>query len=64
MSKDTWISTSEAAVIMGVTDRWVRRMAEKGEIEHMRVGKTWIISRRAALEFVRQRAPKNGGKNE
>jgi excisionase family DNA binding protein len=53
-----YISTEEAAAIMGVTERWVRQLAKQGEIKARRWGRDWQISRVAAEAFERQRKAK------
>ena len=47
---DEWISTSEAAVVLGVTDRRVRQLARGGELAGHRSGGRWQVSRESVLE--------------
>lgn len=59
--KQDWISTAEAAAIMGVSDRFVRMLIADGAIEHMPIGNRYAVSRKAAEQYRRQRTPKNQG---
>ena len=52
------VSTREAAALAGVSDKWIRRLAESGKIPARRVGRTWVVSAAAAARF--QRHPTAG----
>lgn len=52
------ITVNEAAQIMGVTPRYVRRMARDGEIAGKRMGRDWFIEEDAAKAWKRERAPR------
>lgn len=41
---EVWISTSEAAETLGVTDRCIRNWCRSGRLTARRVGKTWLIN--------------------
>ena len=48
------LSVSEAAPKLGVSERRVRQMLERGDMEGQRVGRSWIIDSKA-IEGVRRR---------
>ena len=45
-----FLTTSEAAVVLGVTDRWIRRLALLGELASRRSAGRWQVSRESVLE--------------
>lgn len=60
--ENQWISTAEAAAIMGVSDSFVRRLARERQIEHIKIGSYYAISKAAAEAYIRKRGiPKNQG---
>ena len=48
-----YISTGDAACILGVTSEAVWQNVVKGRIPAMKVGRNWIIPRDALLEFAK-----------
>jgi excisionase family DNA binding protein len=44
-ASSTWLSTTQAAAVAGVTPRAVRLAAEEGRLEAVQVGKAWRVSR-------------------
>lgn len=48
------LSVSEAALQLGISDRRVRQVLERGELEGQRVGRSWVIGSKA-IEGVRHR---------
>jgi excisionase family DNA binding protein len=53
---ETLISTSEAAVALGLTKARVQQMIWEGKLPARRVGKSWVI-RKADLPLVEDRNP-------
>jgi excisionase family DNA binding protein len=58
-SMTKYVSTKEAAAIMGVSDRFVRKLAEKGDIAAIKIGWSYIIELEAAKAYKRKRPPKD-----
>lgn len=56
MSAADYISTTEAADIIGVNDSRVRQLLRAGELSGKRFGRDWLILRRDAERF--QRSPR------
>lgn len=52
------ITTSEAAVRMGMSARHVRRLVESGCIKGQRIGRDWLIDPGSLNHYMRRRAPK------
>ncbi|MEK7410000.1 MAG: helix-turn-helix domain-containing protein, partial [Actinomycetota bacterium] len=48
------LSVSEAAPRLGISDRRVRQMLERGEMKGQRVGRSWVIDSKV-IERVRRR---------
>ena len=48
-------STKEAAARMGISDRHLRLLLEKGEIEGKKLGRDWVV---LSLTYQRKRKPK------
>ncbi len=42
----------QAAAMLGVCDKTLKKLAESGQIQHRRVGKRWIFSDRALREWL------------
>ena len=57
-SDDDWMTVSEAATELGVSQRHVRRLARSCQLGQ-RVGATWAINRGAALALAREREKGN-----
>ena len=53
---EPWCSVDEAARLLGVSERTVRRAAARGDLEHRRVGRRLLIARRAVTGPERTRA--------
>ena len=53
---DPWCSVDEAARLLGVSERTVRRAVQRGELPHRRVGRRLLIARRAVTGPERTRA--------
>lgn len=47
-SMDQWISTDEAARLIGVKRRQVQNLALAGLLKTRRIGRVWLIDRRSA----------------
>ena len=47
---DVPVSCRRAAELLNVSERTVRRMAERGELKGTKVGKQWRISKRSILD--------------
>lgn len=54
-SKVEWFTTSEVAAVLHVQERSVRRWARQGELEAIRVGHRYRISKKSLDKFMRQR---------
>ncbi|WP_030543102.1 helix-turn-helix domain-containing protein [Streptomyces albus] len=46
-----WLSTTEAAAVLGITDRAVRLACETGRLDAEHVGGRWRVSREAAAHY-------------
>lgn len=53
VSEQPYLSTGEAARILGVHPAAVWQMVKWGRLPGMRVGRNWIIPRDALLEFAK-----------
>lgn len=51
----SWLTADEAADLMGVSPRQVRRLAQEGQIIAQRHGRAWLIDRYAAEDYQRRR---------
>jgi excisionase family DNA binding protein len=54
-------SVSEAAAKLGLTDRHVRFLLERGELRGTKLGHDWVVLN---LDYKRKRRPKRRGKGE
>jgi excisionase family DNA binding protein len=62
---DELITAKQAAEILGVSDRWIRYMLEKGEISGQRLSGQWAISRQSVLDYkARKDANEKSGTEE
>jgi excisionase family DNA binding protein len=48
---DEWITTQEAAEIIGVTRNHVRHLIRHGELQAKRFGRAWMVSRKSAEAY-------------
>jgi excisionase family DNA binding protein len=48
---EEWITTQEAAEIIGVTRNHVRYLVAHGRVEAKRFGRAWMISRSSSEEY-------------
>lgn len=65
-NKDVYVTSFEAAQILGFTPDHVRRMIQKGRIKATKLGHSWLIRRHDLSKVKRLRFPKskevtNGG---
>jgi len=65
---DDWITTSEAAKLVGYHPKHIRRLATSGVVEARKFGRDWMVSRSSLLAYLRaveklgaKRGPKTGG---
>lgn len=54
-------SVSEAAAKLGLTDRHVRFLLERGRLSGRRLGHDWVV---LSLDYERKRKPKSSGKSQ
>ena len=54
MSEDQWISTREAAALLGKTDRHVRRYCDSETLHCKRDGKSLLVDRQSVEEFINE----------
>jgi len=54
-------SVKEAALKMGISERHLRLLLERGEVEGKKLGHDWVV---LSLEYKRKRKPKGGQSNE
>jgi len=52
-------SVKEAALKMGISERHLRLLLEKGQIEGKKLGRDWVV---LSLDYKRKRKPKGGNK--
>jgi len=50
-------SVKEAALKMGISERHLRLLLEKGEVEGKKLGHDWVV---LSLDYKRKRKPKGG----
>jgi excisionase family DNA binding protein len=62
MIKDKYLSTSEAAKLLGFVPAHVRRLILEGDIKAEKVGQTWMILPKAIMHIKRLR--NNKSRNE
>jgi excisionase family DNA binding protein len=48
---DEWITTQEAAEIVGVTPNHIRYLIQHSKIEAKKFGRAWMVSRKSAEEY-------------
>lgn len=48
---DGWLTTDQAAELVGYTPQHVARLARLGRVQAIRVGRDWLISRGSLLEW-------------
>jgi excisionase family DNA binding protein len=56
-----WVTTSQAAELVGYTQRRVRQLADAGMIEARKFGRDWQIEKSSLLAYMRK-TEKKGGK--
>ncbi|MBK8935099.1 MAG: helix-turn-helix domain-containing protein [Chloroflexi bacterium] len=55
---DDWITTDEAADIVGVTAHQIRHLLRNNVLKGQRFGRSWMVTRRSAEEYaVKERKP-------
>ncbi len=52
-------SVKEAAIRIGISERQLRFLLEKGEVEGKKLGRDWVV---LDLSYTRKRKPKGGKK--
>jgi excisionase family DNA binding protein len=57
-----YLSTGEAARILGVSRVAVTLMVQQGKLPAIRVGRSWVVPRDAVLEFARTYRKGAGGR--
>ena len=50
-----WMTASEAAEELGVTDRWIRDLAEAGKLIGRKMGRMWLVRRSSVERYKQQR---------
>ena len=48
---EEWITTQEAAKIIGVTRNHIRYLIRYGKLEAKKFGRAWMVSRKSAEEY-------------
>jgi excisionase family DNA binding protein len=56
---EEWITTQEAAEILGVTRQHIAYLIREGIIEGQKIGRDWLTTRVAVEEYLKNR-PKPG----
>lgn len=59
--QDEFVTATEAAELLGVTERTARRFAARGDLESLKSGGRWLISRTAIAEHLEGRRLASGG---
>jgi excisionase family DNA binding protein len=54
MAKDDWITTAEAAALVGYTQRRVRQLAVIGKIDAKKFGRDWQVNKKSLLAYIRK----------
>lgn len=57
--RDEYITTKQAAAIMGISPEWVANLAANGRIEAKKFGHMWQISHAAAVKYREENAGKS-----
>jgi excisionase family DNA binding protein len=58
MIKDKYLTTKEAALLIGFSSDYVRRLVSTGKIKAEKLGKVWLIKPSSLLKIKRQRKKK------
>jgi excisionase family DNA binding protein len=54
MSLKAYVSSVEAAAIMGVSEQYVRHLCANKKIRSEKIGKAWLVLRADAVKFKRK----------
>lgn len=58
-SRETYLTTSDVAEILRVSDQNVRGMIKRGELPAFKRGRDWLISRSKLDEYINQQSESN-----
>ncbi len=53
MAEDQLISLQEAAVLAGLSDSHLRRLAEKGRLKARKIGRNWVTTAVAVEQYLK-----------
>jgi excisionase family DNA binding protein len=49
-----WITTKQAATLMGYDYAHIRYLLRKGKIQEMKMGRDWLVKRESALMYAKE----------
>jgi excisionase family DNA binding protein len=52
--EDEWLTVAQVVPLLGLSDSRVQRLLRAGQIPARKVGRDWIVSRRAVDQFLAQ----------
>jgi excisionase family DNA binding protein len=58
---DEWLTTTQAAQLIGYHPEYVRQLVKAGKIEAQKIGRDWLIQRSKLLAYIRK-VSKTGAK--
>lgn len=58
--KGSYISSPEAARILGIHPKAIHKLIQKGKIPAEKIADRWLISRKFIVEFAKSYRPKTG----
>ena len=51
----SFLSSAQAAELLGFTVQHVRRLIKQGELDGVKVGRDWVVNAQSVAEFLRRR---------
>jgi len=58
--QDTYISSSEAAVILGLRPFGIQKLIRRGQLPAEKIANRWLLSRAVVEEFAKTYEPRRG----
>lgn len=53
MAKVEWLTTKQAAELIGYNAEYIRKLAQSGKIQAQKLGRDWVIQRADLLAYAR-----------
>jgi excisionase family DNA binding protein len=67
MAKVEWLTTKQAAELIGYNAEYIRKLAQSGKISAQKLGRDWVIRRADLLAYTRsvtRKGRKRGPKSD